>query len=193
MFYQAEAVKMSWKVLEQTEVFAAGPLKLTTDRCELPDGRVMPRYFIMNFPDWVNILPITKDGQAVLVKQYRHASKKWHIEVPGGSMDPHRSETPLQGARREMLEETGYDSQKIEHVSSHYPNPALQNNQMHTFVALECEKTQEQDLDEFEDLEVYFCSLEKLEEHLAAGDIDHSIMVASVVHALRYIKKNGSH
>lgn len=179
---------MRWKVLETTELFTSGLFQLKIEKCLLPDGRVMPKYYVMDFPDWVNILPITKEGKVILVKQYRHASKRWHLEVPGGSLDPHRRESALQGARREMLEETGYDSKEIELVASHFPNPALQSNQIHTFIAFDCEKVGEQNLDEFEDLDLYFCSLDQLKEHLFNGDIDHSIMIASVNQALNYLE-----
>ena len=180
--------ELSWKVLESKELFSSGIFKLRSDRCELPDGRVMPRYFVMEFPDWVNVLPVTKDGQVILVKQYRHASGQVHLEIPGGSMDPRLTESPEAGARREMLEETGYDSSQMELVCSHYPNPALQNNRMHTYIAFDCEKVAEQKFDEFEDLELYFCSIEKLEEHLLNGDISHSIMIASIATALSHLK-----
>ncbi len=183
---------MKWKVLETKEIFSSGLFRLHTDKLELPDGRVMPRYYVMTFPDWVNVLPITKDGQVILVKQYRHASGEFHLEVPGGSVDPGLNESIEAGARREMLEETGYDSSKMVKVSSHFPNPALQNNQMHTYIAYDSEKVQEQNLDEFEELELYFCSLERLEEHLYNGDINHSIMIASIAQALRHLKKSGN-
>ena len=181
---------MKWKSLESTEIFSSGIFKLSSEKCELPDGRVMEKYFVMDFPDWVNILPITPDGQVILVKQYRHASGEVHLEVPGGSMDPRLKESPEEGARREMLEETGYDSSRIISVGAHYPNPALQTNRMHTFLALDCELTQDQQLDPFEELELYFCSLEALQEHLKKGDITHSIMIASIALCLNYLKEN---
>ncbi len=181
---------MKWKVLGSTDLFKSGIFQLRSEKLELPDGRVMPRYFVMTFPDWVNVLPLTKDGQVILVKQYRHASGEVHLEIPGGSLDPDRNESTEEGARREMLEETGFDCKRLVKVASHYPNPALQTNQMHTYVAFDCEKVQEQNLDEFEELELYFCTLEKLQEHLYNGDIDHSIMMASIARALAYLKKN---
>lgn len=181
---------MKWKTLSSKELYSAGLFQLRADECELPDGRVMPQYFVMSFPDWVNILPVTKEGELILVKQYRHASQKIHLEVPGGSMDPRLQESPEMGARREMLEETGYDSKEIIHLGSHYPNPALQTNQMHTYIALNCEKTKAQALDPYEDLELYFCSIEKLREHLAKGDINHSVMIASVAMCLNYFDRN---
>ena len=180
---------MKWKVLESTPLFSSGLFKLKSDKCELPDGRIMPRYYVMDFPDWVNILPITADGEVILIKQYRHASQKMHLEIPGGSLDPKLNESNLEGAKREMLEETGYDSARVELVASQYPNPALQSNQMHTYIAYDCVKTQLQKFDEFEDLSLYFCSMEELEAHLLQGDIDHSLMVSSIVSALAHLKK----
>ena len=178
---------MEWKVLESQEIFSSGIFQLKVDRCELPDGRIMPKYYVMDFPDWVNVVPVTEDGQFILIKQYRHASKKIHIEIPGGSTDPHRNESNLEGARRELLEETGFDSSHIVKVSSHYPNPAMQSNQMHTYVALDCKKVQEQNLDPYEDLSLYFCTKEQVKKHLENGDIDHTIMIASLYHALNYL------
>ncbi len=175
---------MKWKVLQTTEIFKSGLFNLKSEKLKLPDGRVMPRYYVMSFPDWVNVVPLTTDGQVILVKQYRHASGQYHLEVPGGSTDPHRNESMQEGARRELLEETGYDSKNMQWVASHYPNPALQTNQMHTYIAHDCVKVKEQELDEFEELELYFCSLDKLREHLYSGDISHSIMVASIALAL---------
>lgn len=178
-----------WKVLETTPLFESGLFSLVSERCLLPDGRELPKYFVMEFTDWVNILPVTPQGQVVLVEQYRHASQRNHLEIPGGAIDTRDSSGPLEAARREMLEETGYDSGEIVHVASHYPNPALQRNQMHTYVAFDSELVQAQDLDEFEALEVRLCSIDQLEKHLYEGDIDHSIMMASLLRIMPHLKK----
>ncbi|MCJ8278027.1 MAG: NUDIX hydrolase [Bdellovibrionales bacterium] len=180
---------MEWKVLETKELFSSGIFQLKVDRCELPDGRVMPKYYVMDFPDWVNVVPMTKEGEFILIKQYRHASKEMHIEVPGGTLDPHRNESVEEGALRELLEETGYKPQKMIKVGEHYPNPAIQSNRMHTYLALDCEKVKEQDLDPYEDLSLYFCSKEKMLEHLKKGEINHTIMVASLFYALNHLDK----
>jgi ADP-ribose pyrophosphatase len=180
---------MSWKVLKTTPLFSSGVFSLRSDRCQLPDGRVMDKYYVMEFPDWVNVLPVLPDGDLLLIDQYRHASGLSHLEIPGGSMDPGSSETPEQAARRELLEETGFDSNEIVPVFSHYPNPALQNNQMHTFIAFNCTQVQEPTFDEFEDLSAHRCSLSDLQNYLEQGRITHSLMIASILLAMPLIKK----
>ena len=131
---------------------------------------------------------MTKDGQFIMVRQYRHASQEVHIELPGGSMDPGSDLSPEEGALRELSEETGYTSKSVELIHSHFPNPALQSNQMHTFLALDCEKTEEQKFDAFEDLEVYLCSPQQLLKHLENNEITHTIMIASIYKALEVLK-----
>jgi ADP-ribose pyrophosphatase len=180
---------MKWKTLAKKELFSSGLFRLTSQRCELADKRIMPNYYVIEFADWVNVIPVTPDGQVILVKQYRHASGLIHLELPGGSLDPRLQESNEQGARREMLEETGFDSNEMSLLTSHYPNPALQTNQMHCFFAFNAFKKQEQKLDEFEELSLYFCSIEKLEEHYLNGDINHSLMLASLGLALPILKE----
>ncbi len=180
---------MKWKILESKSLFSSGLFNLRSDRCELPDGRVNPRYFVLDFPDWVNILPITKTGEVILIKQYRHASGLVHLEIPGGSLDPKLNESVLEAARREMLEETGYDSDQIIDVGSHYPNPALQSNRVHTFLALNAEVKQGTDFDEFEDIELVVCDLKQLKKSIENGEINHSLMMASLMLCLKHLEK----
>src|ERR1700753_1586705 len=97
-----------WKCLKSTEIFKTSFFRFRRDQCELPDGRVMPNYYVMEFPDWANIVPVTEDGRIVLVEQYRHAIGHVCLEIPGGSTDTKAFEEPKKAALRELLEETGY-------------------------------------------------------------------------------------
>jgi len=179
--------KMKWKTLESQQIFKAGPVVLDKEKCEMPDGRVMPGYFILRFPDWVNIVPVTKDGQLVLIKQYRHATREIHWEVPGGAV--HRGEDPFVAAGRELEEETGYSSSKIVKVAATYPNPALQDNLVHTYLALDCEKTGPQNLDPYEEIEVQTVALDDIKQWLQDGKFTHNICVASLYQSLAYLEK----
>lgn len=177
-------MKRDWKVLSSKELFKTLFFRLRTDQCELPDGRVMPNYYVLEFPDWANIVPITDDGQIVLVEQYRQAAEGSYLEIPGGSLDPRTNEDPKRAVLRELLEETGYVPDDIRLLGVHRPNPALQNNRMHTYIGYGCRHVQEPQLDPFEDIRVVTKPIPEVIEMVLNGKIDHSIVVASILYAL---------
>lgn len=179
-----------WKVLKTSNIFQAGFFRLRVDECELPDKRVMPCYYVMEFPDWVNVVPITEDGQVVLIDQYRHAAGLDFLEIPGGSTHP-GGEDPLVAGRRELLEETGYEAREWVSCGSHYPNPALQSNQMHTFLALGCKKVAEPKLDPYECLTVRLVPVREAVDAFYRGDFKHSLISASVARSLRVLRERG--
>lgn len=167
-----------WKVLKSKEIFKSKIFRLRSDECELPDGRIMPKYFVFDFLDWVHVIPITKNGEMVTLEQYRHAAGEMFLEIPGGSLD--LGEDALAGAQRELLEETGYASSEWIELPLHFPNPALQSNRMRTYLALNCTKVAEPDLDPFEDLTVTLRTVKDVYAQMDAGKIQHSLMIASL-------------
>ena len=179
--------KHYWKALESEELLKAGLFRLRSDKCELPDGRVMPRYYVMEFPDWVNIVPVTLDGKIVMVEQYRHASGRVHLEIPGGSMDPGSGEDPKRAALRELSEETGYVPDDIRLIGKHFPNPAMQNNAMWTYVGFGCRKLADPTPDPYEDIRVVHLPVNEVYDKIRSGEIDHSIIVASLLYAMSFL------
>jgi ADP-ribose pyrophosphatase len=95
-----------WKVLDSEYLIERPWLTARRDKVELPDGRVIDEYYVLEYPDWVNVIAITKDGKFVMETQYRHALGVNSIELPCGVME--EGETPMEAAKRELLEETGY-------------------------------------------------------------------------------------
>ncbi|MBK7891589.1 MAG: NUDIX hydrolase [Bdellovibrionales bacterium] len=178
---------MEWKTLESKELLQVGLFRLRQDRCQMPDGRVMPRYYVMEFPDWVNIVPVTHDNKIVMVEQYRHASGRVHLELPGGSTEPHIVEDPKRGALRELIEETGYVPDDIRLVGKHFPNPSMQNNAMWTFIGFGCRKQGEPTPDPYEDLKVVELTVSEVYQKIQSGEIDHSIVVASLHYAMSFL------
>jgi 8-oxo-dGTP pyrophosphatase MutT (NUDIX family) len=177
-----------WKVLKSVELFRAGFFRLRADECELPDGRVMPKYYVFDFADGVNVVPVTADGQIVLIEQYRHGANLGFLEVPGGSLHG-QSEDPREAGARELREETGYESSEWVDCGSHFPNPALQGNRVHTLLALNCQLAGEPQLDPFEDLQVRLMPLREAVENLERGQFLHSIIAASFLRALPYLRE----
>lgn len=146
------------------------------DRLELPDGRIIPEYYVLEYPDWVNVIAITKDGQFVMERQYRHAARKISLELPCGVME--EGETPLEAAQRELLEETGFGGGQWKKLMELSPNPSAMSNTTHCFLAIGVEKIAEQHLDETEELSVLFMTKEEVKRMLNENQICQALMVA---------------
>jgi 8-oxo-dGTP pyrophosphatase MutT (NUDIX family) len=164
--------------------------RFRVDKCELPDGRVMPSYYVMDFTDWVHVVALTKAGEFVMIRQYRHAIERVTLEVPGGAIHAKHGEAPEAAGLRELTEETGYKAGRVVALGSHSPNPALQSNRMWLFLALDCELVGGQTLDPYEDIEVELLPRAQLEAAIAEGKIEHSLVIASLYFAENYLKKS---
>ena len=165
-----------WKVLESEYLVRRPWLTARRDRLELPNGRIIPEYYVLEYPDWVNVIAITKDGQFVMERQYRHAARKISLELPCGVME--EGETPLEAAQRELLEETGFGGGQWKKLMELSPNPSAMSNTTHCFLAIGVEKIAEQHLDETEELSVLFMTKEEVKRMLNENQICQALMVA---------------
>lgn len=165
-----------WKLLESEYLVRRPWLTARRDRLELPDGRIIPEYYVLEYPDWVNVIAITKDGQFVMERQYRHAARKISLELPCGIME--EGETPLEAAQRELLEETGFGGGQWKKLMELSPNPSAMSNTTHCFLAIGVEKIAEQHLDETEELSVLFMTKEEVKRMLNENQICQALMVA---------------
>jgi len=145
-------------------------------------------FVVLNSPQWVNIIPITKDNKVVLIEQYRQGIDDLTIEVPGGLIEPY--ENPLNAAMRECKEETGYSSNsEAVLLGINSPNPAFLNNKCYSFVWFDCEKTDKQHLDKNEDIRVFELPMEDIKEWILTGKINHSlVLTAFFFYFLKYSK-----
>lgn len=176
-----------WKVLSSEDLLKSPFFRLRKDRCELPDGRIMPGYYVIDFADWVHVLPITAKREVVLVRQYRYGAQASFLELPGGTCDPRSPEDPEQAALRELLEETGFSPGRCQKVGESYPNPALQSNRLHTYLAWDCQKIQEPQLDPYEDLVTELMPLDELMALAERGKIQHGLMLSSLMMARPFL------
>lgn len=171
-----------WKVLE-TSYFRP---RFRIDKCELSNGNLLDAT-IFEFHTWANVLALTKNNEVVLVRQYRHGVCDVLWEFPGGVVED--GEDPLEGIKRELLEETGYMASTFIQVGTLYPNPALQTNTMCCFIALGAEKVGEQHLDAGEDIEVHLVLLDELIEMAKRGEFPHALEVAVLFQALVHLDR----
>ena len=171
----------NWKILYSEYLIKRPWLTARRDKLELPDGRIVPEYYVLEYPDWVNVIAITKDDQFVMERQYRHAVESINYELPCGVME--EGETPLEAARRELLEETGFGGGEWRELMTISPNPSSMTNMAHCFLAEGVEKIAGQHLDANEELEVHLMSREQVMGLLRNNEMIQALMIAPL---LRY-------
>lgn len=173
-----------WKVLNSEMVVDEKWYKLRRDEVELPNGVVLDDYYVSVRPDVVLTFPVTADNQVVFVRQYKHAAAAVFTELPGGVIDDHET-NPMEAARREMLEETGYTSDDMELVLEVIDNPTKDTNKIYFYLARNARQVATQDLDESESIEVLHVPLHEVENMVMSGQINVSGSVALCLLALR--------
>src|SRR5437879_8970320 len=113
-----------WTTLSSQQVLDNPHLKIRREQVAVPNGPVIPDYYIIENRGWVGIVPVTEDGRFLLNLQYKHGIGLEVLEFPAGGIDPHEID-PLETARRELMEETGYSfaHDQVEFLSQMYANP----------------------------------------------------------------------
>lgn len=140
-------------------------------------------FFIVEAPDWCNIVPLTRTGEVVMVRQRRHGIGQETLELPGGVIDP-GDPSPLEAARREFLEETGYRAAHVEPIGVIATNPAMMTNRCWSFLARDVEPCQAPRLDSGEDIDVVLVPYTEVPALVARGEIAHSLVVVAFSYAL---------
>lgn len=174
--------KLKWEKLSSTYVVKEKWATLRVDECKMPDGTIVPDYYVLEYPDWVNAVALTEDNQVVIIRQYRHAVEEVITEIPGGCIDP--GESPEQAIARELLEETGYAFSSIEPLTTLYANPSTGNNKTFSYLARGGKKVQEQHLDGREEIEIQLVSLSQLKEMLLNNQFGQALHASAIFYAL---------
>lgn len=154
-------------------------LRLREDRVELPTGAVIEAFHVVEVPDF-SVVVAVDEGEAVMVRQYRHALGHTGLEFPAGIIEA--EEMPLEAARRELREETGVEAATWRLLGAFAPEPARLSNRGHLFLATGARKVTEARLDEGESLVVERVPLTSLRDHVESGDIVHALHVAAAYH-----------
>lgn len=169
-------MEKKWKIIESQYLVKRPWLTARRDTVELADGRINNEYYVLEYPDWVNVIAITRDGQFIMERQYRHGLQVFSTELPCGVME--KNEAPLQAAQRELLEETGYAGGEWVKLMEICANPGSQNNLTHCYLATGVEKVAEQSLDDTEELSVLLMREDEVKKLLLDGNICQALMVA---------------
>jgi 8-oxo-dGTP pyrophosphatase MutT (NUDIX family) len=124
----------SWQVRGSTHLVNDRWLKVRADDCVTAEGVEITPYYVLEYPDWVEVIALDADDNIYLLQQYRHALGVVSLEVPGGAVDA-RDADPVAAAARELHEETGLTATEWEYVGKLAPNPATHTNHAHIVLA----------------------------------------------------------
>jgi len=165
-----------WKVVETSYLFKQKYLTVRKDCVVTQTGVVIPDFYVIENPNWINIIAITEDGLFVMEEQYRHGLSTIEYEICAGMIED--GESPLDAAKRELMEETGYGDGFWEEFMVSSPNPSSMNNINYTFLAKGVRKVRDPSPEETEFIKVSLLTIDEVKRLLIAGKIIEGIMQA---------------
>ena len=176
---------MKWRIRRSDYVLKTKWLTVRKDVVGMPSGMVIEDYYVLEYPDWINVIAITEDGRFVIERQYRHGTQSVDYEICAGTME--RGEQALEAAKRELLEETGYEGGDWQLYCKSCPNPAAMTTTNYTFLARGVKYSGERHLEKTEDIEIHLMSYDKVKDLVMNGGIRQGQMLAPL---WKYIAEN---
>ncbi len=166
-----------WKVTTSHCDTSYRVFNIRTDRARSPRTGRDHRFYVLESPPWVNVIPLTVQNDVVMISQYRHGIQNVTLEIPGGLVEP--SDTLESAAMRELREETGYEGDELILLGKVHPNPAIQNNDCYTYLARNALRVGRQEQDDKEDIEVVLYPLSEIPRLIRENVITHSLVIAA--------------
>lgn len=167
----------TWIRTSSNEIADCRVFKVREDLSRRSSDGAEHKFFVIENPDWVNVIALTVNDEIILIEQYRHGTEEIELEIPGGMID--RGEDAALAAQRELLEETGYAAREMILLGKSRPNTALQNNWQYHYLALDCELKSEVKFDDHESVITRLADFADVSQLIADGKITHSLMVAA--------------
>lgn len=179
-----------WTVIRENKEYETPIFNLLkrTMRLQEAGERRESDFYALQAPDWINVIPLTPEGEVVLVEQYRYGLEAPTLEIPGGMID--EGETAGEAARRELREETGYVAEELESLGRISSNPAFLTNFAHIFLATGCRQEGQADPDPDERFLVHTLPRERFIDMVREGTIHHAIVVAAVARLLLHERED---
>ena len=176
---------MKWNVLKSDYLLKTKWLTVRKDHVKMPSGAEMDDYYVLEYPDWINVIAITEEGEFVIERQYRHGTQRIDYELCAGTVE--QGELPIDAAKRELLEETGYEGGEWTLYCESCPNPAAMTTTNYSFLAKGVRYSGKRHLEKTEDIEIHLMSFEEVKQLVMNGGIRQGQMLAPL---WKYIAEN---
>lgn len=160
-------------------------LSLRRDQFGDPTGAEEKAAYVIEIANWVNIVAIDDLDRVLMVSQFRYGTRAVTLEIPGGAID--RDEIPIAAAKRELIEETGFEADDWSEVGVVEPNPAIQGNRCTTFVARRLRRVRDFDAEEID--EISFVPIADLRGRIRVGAVQHALVIAAIYFAIDAIER----
>jgi 8-oxo-dGTP pyrophosphatase MutT (NUDIX family) len=180
---------LKWEELSRKDVFRTRIFSISEIESKSPKGE-RGKYSVIESNDWAIVIPLLESGRGkefIMVKQWRHGAHELSVEFPGGVIE--HNEDMLEGARRELHEETGCVAKKITHLAMMSPNPAIMANRVHFFLAEQLEMNDKQDLDKDEFIEILKIPVDEVISNMGKPPYIHALMSSALCYYLRNTKQ----
>ena len=154
---------------------------IRTDHKTSPRTGAEHDFFVLECPNWVNVIATTSAGELVMVEQFRHGTNTVELEIPGGVTDP-ADASPEATGLRELREETGYAGEPPRIIGKTLPNPAIMSNTCYTVLIENCRHVHEVQFDQAEDIITRLVPIADIPALVAEGKIQHSLVIVALYH-----------
>lgn len=177
-------MKKIWDTISSKTVLSTKWLKIKHDRYILPNKKEGDYFFIATFGSSV-IVPITDEGEIVLIKQYRYLTKRISIEFPMGGIED--GQTPLQAAKAELEQESGYQAKKFTKIGDFNPFIGVTDEICNVYIAEKLTKTKQCE-DDTEKIDVLIHTPSEVRQLITKGKIWDGQSIAAWYFAEKYLK-----
>ena len=167
-----------WPIVSREELGGFKVFSVWREMLRSPRTHRPHPFYVLECPDWVNVIPLTDRNEVVLIRQFRAGTRTITLEIPGGGVESHDASALVAG-RRELREETGHVARSWRRLGVVRPNPAIQSNRCTTYLARGCRRVGDIDPDAGEDLAVELVPLVRIPRLIRRGQITHSLVIAA--------------
>ena len=176
-----------WESITKDLILDKKPwFEIYVESVRLPDGEIVPEYFGIKMPHYTSVFALTDDQRIIILKCYRHAIGEYTLTMPGGMLED--NESPLEGIKRELLEETGHVANNWKSVGKFIGNSTRGCGTYHLFFATEAKSFQKPNSGDLEELEILFLTSDEIEKAIDEGKAQSLGVLSMLLLGLRCLK-----